>query len=279
MPDLFNFDLFISYSRDDNREGSISEIVSLIRKDYRDFTGGEELRVFFDQREFAGIDDWRHNNLESIRSSRLLLACLSPNYLESEYCSWEFDEYLRRSATHTPLARDSWPIYFVEIPVRSDRRFEQRAADWVAEFQRRQRFDFRPWFDEGAVYLREEAVKALISETGAQTPRDPGRIRRMVDPKGNLDRQNAHFVGRIAEIRRLREIVAFRKPGVVTAINGPEGIGKTALAIEYSHAFAHEYPGGMLGGPVRGLRGSAPRIGRLGRSARLGVRLYRGGET
>jgi hypothetical protein len=132
----------------------------------------------------------------------------------------------------------------VEIPARSDRGFEQRTADWVAEFQRRQHFDFRPWFDEGAVHLREEAVKVLISNTGTKTPPGPGHIHRVTHPKGNLDRQNKHFVGRIAEMRRLREIVAFGKLGVLTAINGPDGIGKTALAIQYSHAFAHEYPGG-----------------------------------
>jgi hypothetical protein len=244
VPDLFHFDLFVSYSRDDNRVGHISELVSLVQKEYRDFTGGAELRVFFDQEELAGMDNWRHNTLEGIRSSRLLLACLSPNYLQNEYCSWEFNEYLMRWAAHTTLARDVWPIYFVEIPARSDIGFEQRAAGWVAEFQRRQHFDFRPWFDEGAVHLREEAVKALINNTGTQTPHGPGRIHRMVDSKGNLASQNERFVGRVAEIRRLREIVAFGKLGVFAAINGPDGIGKTALAIQYSQAFAHEYPGG-----------------------------------
>ncbi|HEX3445655.1 MAG TPA: hypothetical protein VHS80_13150 [Chthoniobacterales bacterium] len=61
MPDLTNFDLFISYSRHDNRQGRISELVALIQKEYRDFTGGEELRVFFDKGELVGMDDWQHN--------------------------------------------------------------------------------------------------------------------------------------------------------------------------------------------------------------------------
>jgi DNA polymerase III delta prime subunit len=59
-----------------------------------------------------------------------------------------------------------------------------------------------------------------------------------------VDLRNEHFVGRSKEMRWLRETVAFGKMRVLTAINGQDGIGKTALAIEYSRAFAHEYPGG-----------------------------------
>jgi tetratricopeptide (TPR) repeat protein len=244
VPDLTNFDLFISYSRHDNRQGRISELVALIQKEYRDFTGGEELRVFFDRGELVDMDDWQHNTLDGLHSSRLLLACLSPNYLESEYCSWEINEYLRHGATRESLAQGFGPIYFVEIPSSSDKGFEQRAAEWAAEFRRRQHFDFRPWFDEGAADLKEAAVKALLNTEDSKRLGGLSRMHRAIDAKGNVDRRNEHFVGRRAEMRWLREIVAFGKVGVLTSINGPDGIGKTALAIEYSHAFAHEYPGG-----------------------------------
>jgi hypothetical protein len=66
----------------------------------------------------------------------------------------------------------------------------------------------------------------------------------VIDAQGNLDRHDKHFAGRSAELCRLREMVALGKVGMLTAINGLDGIGKTTLAIEYSHAFAHEYPGG-----------------------------------
>jgi tetratricopeptide (TPR) repeat protein len=244
VPDVSNFDLFISYSRHDNRQGHISELVAHIQKEYRDFTGGEELRVFFDQGDLVGMDDRRHNALDGIRSSRLLLACLSPNYLESEYCSWEVNEYLRHGAARGSLAESFKPIYFVEIPAWSDKGFEQRAAEWAAELRRRQHFDFRPWFDEGAADLKEAAVKALLKSADPQKPDGLGRMHPVIDAKGNVDRRNEHFVGRSAEMRCLREIVAFGKIGVLASINGPDGIGKTALAVEYSHAFAHEYPGG-----------------------------------
>jgi hypothetical protein len=220
VPESFNFDLFISYSRHDNREGNISKIVARMQKEYRDFTGGEELRVFFEKDEISGYDRQRRT-LEAIRSSRLLLVCLSPDYLESEYCSREFYERLTCEATRGPLVESIGPIYFVEIPALCDKGFEQRAAEWVGGFRRRQHFEFRPWFDDGAADLKEAAIKVLL--------RDAHRV---VEANGNLDRHNEHFVGRSAELRRLREMVALEKPGVITVINGPDGIGKTALAIE-----------------------------------------------
>jgi hypothetical protein len=242
VPESFNFDLFISYSRYDNREGYISELVARIQKEYRDFTGGAELRVFFEKDEIGVSYDWQHRTLDGIRSSRLLLICLSPNYLESEYSSREFYEYLRHEAAGGPLVESIRPIYFVEIPAWNDRGFEQRAAEWVAKFRRRWIFEFRPWFDEGAADLKNAAIKALLNEANAQISIPLNRSR--IDAKGNLDRHNEHFAGRSAELCRLREMVAFGQVGMLTAINGLDGAGKTTLAIEYGHAFAHEYPGG-----------------------------------
>ena len=62
---------------------------------------------------------------------------------------------------------------------------------------------------------------------------------------GNVDAHNPHFIGRTANLRMLREnFVTPGHIGVVTAVNGVGGLGKTALAIEYAHAFADEYGGG-----------------------------------
>jgi hypothetical protein len=220
--DSFNFDLFISYSPRDNQDGYISEIVARIQKEYRDFTGGEELRICFEKDDISGYDRQRRA-LDAIHSSRLLLVCLSPDYLENEYSSREFYERLKCEP-----ARET--IYFVEISALCGKGFEQRAAEWVGGFRRRHHFEFRPWFDDGAADLNEAAIKVLLN--------NPNRV---IDAKGNLNRHNEYFVGRSAELRRLREIIALEKSGVITVINGPQGIGKTALAIEYCHAFIHEY--------------------------------------
>jgi hypothetical protein len=85
-------DLFISYSRGDNAQSRITELVQRIKQDFASFEGtlGRELHVFFDQNEIHGMSDWRQRILQGLRESRLLLTCLSPAYLQIEYCQWEF---------------------------------------------------------------------------------------------------------------------------------------------------------------------------------------------
>ena len=81
------YDLFISYARRDNPKGlpRITQLVERIKTDFAPFAK-RELVQFFDQQEIAGMSDWRQRILQGLRESRLLLACLSPAYLQSEYC-------------------------------------------------------------------------------------------------------------------------------------------------------------------------------------------------
>ena len=95
MPAASTYDLFISYARADNQQGRVTDLVTQFRDSYRVFTGGKELRVFIDKSEIRGMDDWRHRILDGIKNTRLLVVFLSPNYLKSEYCGWEVDEYLK----------------------------------------------------------------------------------------------------------------------------------------------------------------------------------------
>jgi tetratricopeptide (TPR) repeat protein len=61
---------------------------------------------------------------------------------------------------------------------------------------------------------------------------------------GNVETHNPHFVGRTSEMRRIHESVMLGRMGVLTAVHGMGGVGKTALATEYAHAFAAGYGGG-----------------------------------
>lgn len=190
------------------------------------------------------MDDWRHRILQGLRESRLLLAFVSPNYLESEYCEWESNEYVKNEVARALVGEGVAPIYFVEVPGWQDKDFDQRSGEWIAELRRRQHFDLRSWFHEGERALREAEVQGRLEKLNQRIAERIQRGERAEQRIGNVDAHNAHFIGRTTELRRLQENVALKKIGVITAVHGVGGMGKTALAIEYAHAFAHEYGGG-----------------------------------
>ena len=238
------YDIFISYSRRDNEQGRITQLVERIKTDFAPFAK-RELVPFFDHQEIDGMQDWRQRIFQGLRESRLLLACLSPAYLQSKYCEWEFVEYLKYEIGHLRGFNGVAPIYFVEVPGWDDKDFEQKCAAWVAELRKRQHFDLRPWHDQGEEALHEVAVQERMGKLNRQIVQTIMRGERAEQSLGNVDAHNPHFIGRTANLRMLRE--NFVKPGhigVVTAVNGVGGLGKTALAIEYAHAFADEYGGG-----------------------------------
>ncbi|MCX6875104.1 MAG: toll/interleukin-1 receptor domain-containing protein [Verrucomicrobia bacterium] len=245
MNQTIPYDLFISYSRRDNEQGRITQLVERIKSDFAPFAK-RELVPFFDQQEIAGMQDWRQRILQGLRESRLLLACLSPAYLKSEYCEWEFVEFLLKyEIGHLHGFNGVAPICFVEVAGWDSKDFEQQCATWIAELRKCQNFDLRPWHDQGEDALREAAVQERMGKLNRQIVQTITRGERAEKSLGNVDAHNPHFIGRTANLRMLREnFVMPGHLGVVTAVNGVGGLGKTALAIEYAHAFADEYGSG-----------------------------------
>ena len=233
------YDVFISYARKDDAAGFITQLVERIKADFVAFSG-RPLVSF----ELHPMDDWRHCTLQGLHECRLLLACLSPAYFASEYCQWEFNQYVKHEIGHATLGDGVAPIYLVEVPGWTDVGFKERCATWVAELGRRQYLDLRPWFQAGVESLRDAAVRERIHQLTTQLWSRISRSERAEHSPGNVDAHNPHFTGRTTELRRLRETVALGKVGVLTAVNGLGSVGKTALAIEYAHAFADEYGGG-----------------------------------
>jgi tetratricopeptide (TPR) repeat protein len=237
------FDLFISYSRKDNKQGRISELTDEIKSEFQSFAG-RPLLLFFDLYEIEGMSDWRHRILQGLRESSLLLVCLSPSYLQSDYCEWEFNEFLKHEFGRAYLSEGVAPIYFVEVPGWEDKGFENQCADWIKELRRRQHFDLRPWFYTGQESLRDTIVHERMKQLNTQIKLRLDHRILIENIPGNIDSHNPYFIGRTRELRRLREVLALGKVGMITAVHGLGGVGKTALAIEYAHAFADNYGGG-----------------------------------
>lgn len=70
-----------------------------------------------------------------------------------------------------------------------------------------------------------------------------------------------YFAGRAAELKMLDGLIdeASRAPGTVaiSAISGPGGVGKTALALHWAHKVADRFPGGQLYANLRGFEPAA----------------------
>jgi hypothetical protein len=63
--------------------------------------------------------------------------------------------------------------------------------------------------------------------------------------QGNLRGGNPHFVGRTESLRELHRTLALGKVGMVCAVQGLGGMGKTELAIQYAYENAWNYTAGL----------------------------------
>lgn len=200
------------------------------------------------------MDDWRQKIQRSLRDSQLFLAVLSPNYLKSPYCRWEWEDYVRYEAMRQCLSEGVAPVFFVTLPDAADLKTDQALARWIDEIQRRQTFDLRPWHDAGEEALEQAHVKEALKELNESVRKRLNRSNLASKSQNNLIKHNPAFIGRMHELTELRNALTKNKLGVVGAcegqmpgratVQGLGGMGKTELALAYAHAFAWDYPGG-----------------------------------
>jgi tetratricopeptide (TPR) repeat protein/transcriptional regulator with XRE-family HTH domain len=118
----------------------------------------------------------------------------------------------------------------------------------LEEFVRLSRQARGPAPDNGRTELREVGGRAVLAAagrpSGAVVPRQlPGAV--------------SYFTGRAAELAALTELLdqaSAQPPGtvVISAIGGTAGVGKTALAIQWAHRVARDFPDGQLYVNLRG---------------------------
>ncbi len=234
------YDLFISYARKDNEGGWVTAFVEALLESHRRFSG-RELNVFFDKKSIHTMQDWRWRIAEGLRDAWLMLAFLSPNYKASEYCRMEWDTYSRHEVDRFVVGEGIAPVYIVEIPGFED---DASTDEWVKQAKARNYLDAQDWYREGPERLQRKDIADCLDELSRQIDEQRSREGKARNSFTNLPAYNRRFVGRVEEIRQVRECLALGDVGVVATLHGLGGVGKTELALAYAHAFVWDYPGG-----------------------------------
>ncbi|MCA9032276.1 MAG: hypothetical protein KDA66_15775, partial [Planctomycetaceae bacterium] len=152
---------------------------------------------------------------------------------------------------------------------------EQRTRQFSADLSRRNRtsfFELQPWFEQGPQVLQQLDAAERSAEVKAAGRNPEGDLRTLADrlqqldrhiawrldrlaladlSPGNVARGHEHFVGRHRELSTLHTILTQGGPqsggsgmggrGMIAATHSPGGLGKTALARQYCHAYAEFY--------------------------------------
>lgn len=242
------FDVFLSYARLDNNPvdpklGWVTALHEFIQSQTR-LPGATPPRVFFDTTNIRDYEDWRHKILAALRQSKLLLVCLSPNYFRSNNCRWEWEHFLRRQGPHERGEGETiQSVRFVELPTSID----EQHRDWLESVRRGNTIDLQPWFAQGPVALQRDPQARAAAQrlVDALLQRIKLARRELAREYGNLRAANEHFVGRRKQLRDLHEMVGVGTLGVITAVHGLGGIGKTELALQYANDYARSFPGGI----------------------------------
>jgi hypothetical protein len=235
-------DLFISYARKDDVQGFVTALHDKIEADCQTLAG-QYIDAFFDIHDIVLFDDWREKILSHLQSARLFLACLSPNYFTSDACRWEWAEWIKHELARGHYGSGIATIYFVEprsltTPEKVD------AVRWMEDLKRRHGINFAPWFPEGRDALQRADARERLRQVTEHVRLKLDQLDLARDIPGNLDAANPGFVGRLSELAQVHQKVRLGPVGVTTAVQGLGGMGKTALALQYSLAYAREYPGG-----------------------------------
>jgi hypothetical protein len=166
--------LFLSCARADNRTGRVSEFAGRLAAAHR-ATTGRDLLIFFDVDSLEGGERWLDHILRQLKQSKILLACVSPAYLESDFCRQEFAEYLKCETGRGLSGSGIVPVWAFDIPNWQDRAYDDGAPDWVRLLRQRDYIDLRA--SRGTV-LTVRVTAAPFTSAKPGNSRSP----RVVDP-------------------------------------------------------------------------------------------------
>jgi len=256
--------VFVSYSRRDDAGEWVKRLVEALRdaaSDDFDVHFDPDKEVFFDRDDLRLGRNWKTQLARAIREAEVLLVCVSKPYFESDFCLWEFQEHETK-----PTGPDDPPglvPLLLEDTARDDQPDEEHQR-WHDRIHQIQAHDLRKLFTRMAMAAVPEELTAQVQVLSDELYQQKQEHRRKTAAIGNLTRGTSRFVGRTRELSRLGEVLASSSTiGVVTAVRGLGGIGKTELVRHYGNQHRGHYAGGIWQIPAEGAREMLPLLARL----------------
>ena len=238
-----DIDLFISYAHRDDVSNVVAEIQRGLESEFRKHFR-RELNVFFDREHIRDFDDWKVRCYRKLLQAQFFLVCLSPQYLESDACRWEWHEWLKRETQRGDLGMSAACIYLNGVPTLEASRDDSRKADWMQGLQGRFTVDLRPWAASGPAALREQAALTTLRSLTGHVIKRLEKLGQRRNRPGNLSGPPDHFVGRTHELARLHKVLTAEPRDAMVVVHGLDGIGKTSLCQQSSVEYAADFPGG-----------------------------------
>lgn len=258
------YSVSVSYSRRDDAGEWVKRLVEALRdaaSDDFDVHFDPNKEVFFDRDDLKLGKNWKTQLARAIREAEVLLVCVSKSYFESKFCLWEFQEYETK-----PTGPDNPPglvPLLLEDTTRDDQPDEEH-QHWHDRIHQVQAHDLRNLFTRMAVAAVPEELTAQVQVLSDELYQQKQERHRKDAAIGNLTRGTSRFVGRHQELSRLGAVLASSSTiGVVTAVWGLGGIGKTELVRHYGNQHRGHYAGGIWQIPAEGAREMLPLLARL----------------
>jgi hypothetical protein len=156
-----SYDIFISYAHADNQEGRVDELVEQIRNIHRE-NYHDHLHIFYDREGIKTADDWEHRILTGLKQSKVMIAVVTPNYFESDFCRKEWKHFIDQERDYALDNNGMMNVYTISFPEFEDKVLEEIADGWLRDIRRRL-FEVLPsWWKDGDQALRRKDVEGRV---------------------------------------------------------------------------------------------------------------------
>ncbi len=182
---------FWSYSRQDDElsDGKLSKLRRLLVAEIQQQYGRDPVQLFQDRSTIPHGAEWEQEIRRSIDEATFFIPIVTPNFIQSEWCSAELlmflerEQRLQESYDGVPRRSRIFPIRFIDVSGVDPH--DQRV---LAALEQRQGFDFT-----GLRYrnLQDDAVQQALGEFATSIRR---ALHLKVRPAGTKDRAQAATV-------------------------------------------------------------------------------------